>query len=442
MAAWGTSCDSLLTRLEQCDPTLKELVVLPTKSFGDAEVMRLVKVLESRSNPFWTNLSASGHAVSNEVLFLLGQAIGRQTVMTSLAIGNKDMGDDGVVALCDGLAAGGTSPLLAIDLSYKGLRRRGLMSIFETLGASNLQRLDLSRNLSICTCRLRLREELAEGTSIFKKLEMLNLSDCNVDNEFVEDLQTLIQPHEPMSLRLDGNPNITVLPTLHSHVNKLYISGCQISDGAMKQLSEMESSSMQGLQLLDMSKNEITSDGAQSLASALYSSKNETSRFPNLLELDLSGNALDESGVMAILSALAIRGKTMATLDLSETHCGTSGAVAAAFECPVASLRLFGNQLGAEGFFALASAIRTVQTLGLSELDLSGNGATASAVTALLNALIDIRIPIQLTSLVIGGNANNPDVEATIALLKERFPHMEIARDKLRRAGSTSNEMT
>lgn len=37
------SCDALLKRVENNDPNLKELVILPIKSFGKVEASRLAK---------------------------------------------------------------------------------------------------------------------------------------------------------------------------------------------------------------------------------------------------------------------------------------------------------------------------------------------------------------------------------------------------------------
>eukprot|EP00985_Skeletonema_marinoi_P030569 scaffold32664_cov80-Skeletonema_marinoi.AAC.1 len=43
--AWGSgafnSCDKLLERVEKNDPTLKELVILPMKTFGAKDLERL-----------------------------------------------------------------------------------------------------------------------------------------------------------------------------------------------------------------------------------------------------------------------------------------------------------------------------------------------------------------------------------------------------------------
>jgi len=46
---WGTgnfkSCDSLLKRVEQNDPALQELVILPMKSFESQDMERLASII-------------------------------------------------------------------------------------------------------------------------------------------------------------------------------------------------------------------------------------------------------------------------------------------------------------------------------------------------------------------------------------------------------------
>ena len=116
------SCDSLLKRVEANDAKLKELVVLPMKKFGSQEVFRLAKCLESGRNTNLRSLQASGHAVGDvDALEALGRAL---VLVETIAIGDSEMGDDGVCALCRGLESNesvkdGSNGLKTIDLSCK-----------------------------------------------------------------------------------------------------------------------------------------------------------------------------------------------------------------------------------------------------------------------------------------------------------------------------------
>jgi hypothetical protein len=117
------SCDALLKRVEENDPTLIELVILSMKTFGAKEVERLAAALASGQNTHLQTISASGHAIPPESLRIFGAAIASgKSNLKNLAIGDSKMGDDGVCALCQGLASTTENQQLeSIDLSYKGM---------------------------------------------------------------------------------------------------------------------------------------------------------------------------------------------------------------------------------------------------------------------------------------------------------------------------------
>ena len=123
------SCDALLKRVEENDPTMVELIILSMKTFGATEVDRLATALASGVNTHLETISASGHKIPPESLQRLGAALatGKSNVK-NLAIGDSTMGDDGVCALCEGLVSSSKSEaseqqqqLQSLDLSYKGM---------------------------------------------------------------------------------------------------------------------------------------------------------------------------------------------------------------------------------------------------------------------------------------------------------------------------------
>ncbi len=129
MSAWGKngsarSCDALLKRIEQNDPRLTELIVLPLKKFGSNEVLRLAKALESESNTNLKSMQASGHAIDDvRALEALGKGL---STIESIAIGDSEMGDQGVCAFCRGMETNpkrsdGSIALKSVDLSYKNM---------------------------------------------------------------------------------------------------------------------------------------------------------------------------------------------------------------------------------------------------------------------------------------------------------------------------------
>jgi hypothetical protein len=134
--AWGTggfkSCDSLLTKVENDDPLLKELVILPIKTFGSPELERLSDILSSGKNTHLTSIFASGHAVTPDALYKLSQAMASPggKHIKCLSIGDEQMGDEGVEALCRGLAHVNGGFLEWLDLSSKNLTSTSSLCIY------------------------------------------------------------------------------------------------------------------------------------------------------------------------------------------------------------------------------------------------------------------------------------------------------------------------
>jgi hypothetical protein len=129
MSAWGSngsarSCEALLKRVEANDPTLTELVILPLKQFGSQDLRRLARALFH--NTHLTSLKASGHGIEDvDALEELGKAMATATssALIDLAIGDSNMGDEAVAALCRGLGSNNNNKLTLkkLDLSWKCL---------------------------------------------------------------------------------------------------------------------------------------------------------------------------------------------------------------------------------------------------------------------------------------------------------------------------------
>lgn len=69
------------------------------------------------------SISASGHSIPNDALKRFGSALSQQATkldgITHVAIGSKDMGDEGVVALCEGLDESNGGLIETLDLGWK-----------------------------------------------------------------------------------------------------------------------------------------------------------------------------------------------------------------------------------------------------------------------------------------------------------------------------------
>jgi hypothetical protein len=448
MSAWGAggsfkSCDALLQRVERNDPTLTNLVILPQKTFGAAEADRLAAVFEKEGgNTHLVGLHASGHAVPALSLKRLGQAIAaNKSRIVELAIGNSTMGDEGICAFCEGLATSTENSLESIDFSYKGMGPVGFQAIIRCLGNSQkLRELNLARNEGIgnaaTVADFMKRED--ETSPFFPRINNLDLADCGIDGEFAAIFfPTLFTEGRKLTLRLSGNPigdeGFRSVLNGHEHLENLYLASCGIDDASMEWLASLKATSTP-LTLLDLSNNKISTPGALSLSECLHGDAGnaESACLAQLLDLNLAGNPLGEGGVIALTTRAQQKIPVLKSLDLTETKCGVAGAVAAVRYSHAASLRLFNNNLGPEGFRALEETLRGGHPT-LVSLDLAGNRADEASVVALLSALIipDTSFESKLRTLIVGGNKGGSDVEAMVKRVKEVRPEIDIARDKI-----------
>lgn len=138
MSAWGKnssarSCDALLKRVENNDPTFKDIIILPLKTFGSKELKRLAKALPN--NTHLVSIQASGHAIDDVValeqlgatLMVPSSSSSSSSSLAELAIGDSSMGDEGVAALCRGIESKALGEeefqcrLRSVDLGWKGM---------------------------------------------------------------------------------------------------------------------------------------------------------------------------------------------------------------------------------------------------------------------------------------------------------------------------------
>lgn len=485
MSAWGSggslrSCDALLKRVDENDPRLVDLVILPMKTFGGDEVVRLASSISSGRNTHLRSVSASGHAVPPSALSSLGSAIAaasqkdRHGGIRSLAIGNRDMGDEGVSALCSSLehCRGGT--LQTMELGFKRISPTSMEAIGACFGGSQqLRHLNLSRNETIGSgglvliCRAGKESALRIETGMtlaFPRLEYLDLSECKIGPQGVQALTTCLveEPDESderrskLELMLASNPlgkdSCSSLSKLlrcprdgSSYIISLSLARCSIGDDGVEALVLSSTGSGEGLRMLDLSHNGITSIGAQKLSEALSADKREEGGhgFADLGELRLAGNSLGGDGVRYICISLqqlsdlrddpTVGGNaTLNILDLSETNCGSDGA-ASALRCgALSSLLLFNNSLGTDGFYAIATWLRGGHP-SIDTLDLGGNRAGEEAVAMLLR---EVAAPTSgkkqsaLRTLVIGGNSFGNTVATALKEVQAARPELDIAHDR------------
>lgn len=469
MSAWGKggsakSCNALLTRVEANDSTLTELVILPAKTFGATEVERLAAAIGTGNNTHLKSLSASGHAIPPNSLARLGTAIAlKKSCLVRISIGHRNMGDEGVVALCSGL---NDSFLEEVDLVWKDLSTDGMAALGKTFGPSrSLRKLILSRNervkdegiIAFCTSASTRCEEL--NRVAFPALEELNLAVCGVGSAGVKSLAQLLQTTADNSAAGERSLSLTLSANVLGHaacnslapllcdtslLSSLSLANCSIGNEGTKLLCmAVTSDQCKSLKVLDLSHNDIGAEGAAALGKSLWD--DNAIGWTQLVDLRLEGNNLSPSGVKDIMDALTsededIKNQKLQSLDLTQTNCGVDGA-AAAVQCQsLSSLRLFNNKLGAGGFQRLADLLQGGHA-SLVNLDLGGNDASEASVVELLTALTrdGQGFASKLRLLEIGGNQGGHHVDEAVEKLKQVHPELDVARDRPNQATDASS---
>lgn len=466
MCAWGASssksCDDLIARIERNDPELTDLIILPTKSFGDDELNRLSIVLETAAETlYWRSFAASGHVVSTLALARIGAAIAAASAsgycqLQAVSIGHFATGDEGIQAFASGLLSGekpSQCSLTSLDLSLKGMGIAGLHALAQLSEVCpNIQVLNVSRN----TLQLGMANHGCVGfvlpPVLFRHVSHLDLSACDLDTSFARLLFPLFSSCAAIrTLRLENNPLCDggLEAALQvANLDGLFVSNCRLTDTAMDHLASSVSQ-LAECHNLDFSGNGLTAAGATVLGDLLRQvATPESQPRLQLRDINVSGNCIDAEGVQAVVNgAMALwggGGGGLRSMDFSETVCGTAGAVAAVRSSGMmglVSLRLYNNKLGSTGFLALAETLplSLLKNSSLEMLDLAGNGADQAAVAALLRALLEsLRndSSLSLKCLIVGGNQGGEDVEDVIRQIHDLRPNLDIARDKIKKHGS------
>jgi len=271
--AWGSgelkSCESLISRVELNDPTLKELVVLPMKTFGGSEVERLASILESGKNTHLTLLAASGHSVPPVALGRLGAVIasGSSASISTLLCGTSrirllylahcEIGDTGVEQLSASIECEKCIGLSVLDLSHNGIGPEG----------ANKLALVMWRN----------------GINHLENLVELVLAGNNLGHVGVQSLvQALVHKTEDGNLA-SGNSTLTSLDLTQTNCG---------NDGAV---AIMRCTALKKVRLFN---NKLGNSGFIAIARELRGGH------VSIEQLDVGGNNATKEGVIGVIDAV------------------------------------------------------------------------------------------------------------------------------------------
>ena len=193
-------------------------------------------------------------------------------------------------------------------------------------------------------------------------LKQITLKHVNADDTVMKVISsTLIQPH------------ITSLQSLDVSHNNITAEGAETLSTIIQQSTCLET--------LDVSWNKIEVNGALALGEALHTNN-------SLHVLKVLGNAIGSEGAI-LLSQGLVHNHTLQELDVTWNYIGVNGARALAEALHTNNslqvLNVSGNDIGVDGAKALAEALHTNNSLQV--LNVSGNDIGVDGAKALAEAL-------------------------------------------------------
>ncbi|XP_062372080.1 NACHT, LRR and PYD domains-containing protein 12-like [Sardina pilchardus] len=317
------------------NPSHMRELQLSRNEAGDSGVKHLSSLLED-PNCKLEKLDLDNCSIGEEGFRALASALrSNPSHMKELQLSENEAGDSGVKHLSS-LLEDPNCKLEKLHLDNCSIGEEGFRALASALRSnpSHMRELQLSRNEAGDSGVKHLSSLLEDPNC---KLETLHLVNCSIGEEGFRALASALR----------SNP---------SHMRELQLSWNKAGDSGVKHLSSLLEDPNCKLEKLDLDKCSIGEEGFRALASALRSNPS------HMRELQLSENKAGDSGVKHLSSLLEDP------------------------NCKLQKLHLVNCSIGEEGFRALASALRSNPS-HMRELQLSGNKAGDSGVKHLSSLL-------------------------------------------------------
>ena len=420
----GPTDDDGIPTLAQTFKTMSSLKELTLKEIGlsSEDVDALASVLPEIPTLERLNLCSNG--LSDDSATILSSVLGKCPNLRVVELGGNEISDTGALALSDDLSSM-SDRLISFSIgSLLGKEAQGFIKNISSL--ENLSTLDLSGNKNGSSFANALAVALPSLS-----LSCLKLGDTGIGPRGAKALLPVISRDENMDLR------------------ELYLGGCRLGFFGTKTIAAV--GLPLGLEVLDLSNNDIGDDAAWQMTTSLSClnrlksldlSSNvgfgddavaEIGRLlpslQNLSSLNLSNNkGLGDAGVEVLAESLAST-PALRVLNLSYTKVGDAGAsalgrVLAAESCHLVKLLLGNCEIGEEGGNDLMDALD--ENKSLVALDLSGNGISVSRMS-ILDMLLKHRKPAAIpTSAATSSASITPEklrarsIEATTPLSRDQ----------------------
>ncbi|KAI9494501.1 hypothetical protein BDB00DRAFT_306423 [Zychaea mexicana] len=396
---WGGNDNAVqkwVKQLNENDPKLTTLHILSMRRLSQDDLKSIFAALAH--NTALKVLYCSGHALEQEAMDQLSEALTLNDTLETLNIGNAELGqhDDLLRIFGEGLAV--NEGLHHLDLENKGLSDASLTALAPALAKNTtLRSLNLARN------------ELKNAIEPLDTLRCLNLAGNKIDAAGARTLATRLAQLE--ELDVSNNP---------------LMEGAGALTAALANNTALKSLKLMGVTALNSdNEEEDTADSIhgnalmQNLAEALKINR-------RLSRVWLDRNGIESQALESLSTTLAPSGLT--ELRLRNNRVDDQGAKwlaqASAHDRRV-HLDLGGNAIGYEGFELLPE----LKTSAVESLDVGCNGITVDDLEAIVTVLLQEGVP-QLRLLEMGGNAKEEETEAweaAITRLQAEREELEVA---------------
>jgi Ran GTPase-activating protein (RanGAP) involved in mRNA processing and transport len=422
---WGTrrGIDDLLARLRDNDPTLSSLCLMRQRRLEIDDAKNLCAALAGNTKVH--ELVISSHDVTPDMVRSFADMLQLNTTIRRLALGNRSFGDDGVTALCPGIAANGS--LVTLHLESRGITAVGCKELGQALAVSQtIEELFISDNdigdsglshLAPSCCRIRVLAAAA-----------CSLSDSQMFGDALGRLFSITPPVlESLDLSRNGIGSNS-LGYYSNYLGKLgslrviNMSGCPLGPAGTLMFSVALPPS---LTHLDLSETGAGSEGVIALARAIADGA-----LPLLKRLVLCSCKADDNALTTLLASLGASPCQPGTveLDVGGNDAGMQTIEKVPSCLPLRALNLHRCGLGSDEISLLALQLNKVECL--QEVDLSANFLESGDIVKLLDALSNEQAASKLKLLVIAANPGSKDdaVASALISLQEKRQLLNVVR--------------
>ncbi|XP_051977470.1 uncharacterized protein LOC127639456 [Xyrauchen texanus] len=369
------------------NPLLLKELDLSNNKLGDLDGEKLSALLID-SHSKLVKIKLNNCNLTEKSCSALATVLSSDTVLKEIDLNNSSLMDSGVKQICEGLK-NPQCKLNRLKLSNCSISEEGYKALSSALKSNPLHLIeldlrgndpgksgvklfyDLQKNPN---CKLKLRflkssasEEACKYLSKVVGVNPLLLKELDLSHNKLGDLDEekfsalLMDSHSKLEKVKLNNCDLTekscsTLVTILSSdttLKEIDLNNSSLMDAGVKQISEGLKNPLCKLNILKLSKCELTEESCSALAAVLCSDSS------SLRELELSNNNLQDSGVKLFSDGL---------------KCN----------CKLETLRFSNCSITEEGYKTLTSALKS-NLSHLKELDVSGNDPGQSGVELLCN---------------------------------------------------------